>query len=704
MTRRFFIILLFFSYFFTLSCAGVENLKASLPIKVACVGNSITYGSGLANRETESYPARLQEMLGNDYDVRNFGRPGATLLRKGHRPYIQQKEYANAKAFAADIVVIHLGINDTDPRNWPNYRDEFISDYRALIDTFRMINPKCRVLIARLTPITILHPRFESGTRDWHDEINEDIEKVARGADAQLFDLFEPLYKRPDLFPDAVHPNAEGAQIIADIVYSTITGDYGGLKMPLVYSDNMMMQYGRELTISGTANTGDIVIVKVAGQIQTTTCADNGKWSVRIDALPAGGPYTLEVSTDKQRLVYHNVLAGDVWLCSGQSNMEFKLALTETSTTDIPKANNAHIRLLNMEARWPTDNLSWSKAALDSVNQLQYLTTEGWKECSSETVKGFSAVGYYFGKILQQKLDIPIGLICNAVGGTGTESWVDRHSLEYGFPSVMYRWNDNDFIQPWVKVRAMENIKLADQSLQRHPYHPCYMFEAGILPLEHYAIKGVIWYQGESNAHNKDAHERLFKLLVNGWRQYWDQPEMPFYYTQLSSHKRPSWHWFRDSQRLLLGQLTNVGMAVCSDIGNKADVHPRRKREIGQRLAAWALNKTYGMTDVVPSGPLFNDVVFNNDLAIVSFDYAEGMTTSDGKAIRTFELAGDDGLFYPAEAKVINETSTIEVKSDKVTAPVAVRYGWQPFTDANLVNAAGLPASTFMSKDYSKER
>ena len=145
-------------------------------------------------------------------------------------------------------------------------------------------------------------------------------------------------------------------------------------------------------------------------------------------------------------------------------------------------------------------------------------------------------------------------------------------------------------------------------------------------------------------------------------------------------------------------------MAVCSDIGNKADVHPRRKREIGQRLAAWALNKTYGMTDVVPSGPLFNDVVFNNDLAIVSFDYAEGMTTSDGKAIRTFELAGDDGLFYPAEAKVINETSTIEVKSDKVTAPVAVRYGWQPFTDANLVNAAGLPASTFMSKDYSKER
>ena len=699
MTRRFLFIFLCLSCIFTLTFAGVKKQKSRQPVKVACVGNSITYGTGLADRATEAYPVRLQNLLGSGYEVRNFGKPGATLLRKGHRPYILQKEYADAKAFAADIVVIHLGINDTDPRNWPDYRDDFIADYRALIDTFRMVNPKCRVMIGRMTPLTTLHSRFESGTRDWHDEINEEIEKVAKGAGVQMFDLFEPLYKRPDLFPDAVHPDAEGASIIADVVYSAITGDYGGLKMPLVYSDNMMLQYGRNLDISGTANAGDEVTVKLAGQKKSATCGDNGRWCVRIDPLAAGGPYTLEVSTQKQRLLFNNVLAGDVWLCSGQSNMEFKLALAETASSDIPEAGNANIRLLSMDARWPTSKQAWSTTALDSVNQLHYLVTEGWKECDSESASSFSAVGYYFGQKLQQSLDVPIGLICNAVGGTGIESWIDRHSLEYGFPAVMYRWNENDFIQPWVKERAGQNIELAQKPLQRHPYHPCYMFEAGILPLEHFAIKGVIWYQGESNAHNKDAHARLFPLLVNGWREYWNQPDLPFYFTQLSSLNRPSWPWFRDSQRLLLGSLDNVGMAVCTDIGDKDDVHPRRKREVGQRLAAWALNKTYGKTAVVPSGPLFRDVVFSNGIARVTFDYAEGLTTSDGKALRTFELAGTDGLFHPAEAKVIEGTAKVEVRSDKVPEPVAVRYGWQPFTEANLVNSAGLPASTFRSED-----
>ena len=695
MKNRFILLVVCLSCFLAYVHAGVKKQTKRQPVKVACVGNSITYGSGLANRETEAYPVRLQEMLGNGYDVRNFGKPGATLLRHGHRPYVEQKEYAEAKAFAADIVVMHLGINDTDPRNWPDYRDEFIADYRALIDTFKMINPKCRVMIARMTPLTTLHSRFESGTRDWHDEINIEIEKVAKGADVQLFDLFEPLYCRPDLFPDAVHPNAEGAQIIADVVYGAITGDYGGLKMPIVFSDNMMLQYGRPLIVGGTANANDEVTVKVAGQTKTTTCGDNGKWSVSLDALPAGGPYTLEVATHEQRLTYNNVLAGDVWLCSGQSNMEFPLYMSATASQDIPNADNANIRLLNMQARWPTDNVEWSRSSLDSINRLQYLTADGWTECDSKTASRFSAVAYYFGCQLQESLNVPIGLICNAVGGTGTEAWVDRHSLEYQFPALFYNWKNNDFIQPWVKQRAQKNIAQTDNKMQRHPYHPCYMFEAGILPLEHFAIKGVIWYQGESNAHNKDAHDKLFPLLVNGWRTYWNQPDLPFYYTQLSSLNRPSWPWFRDSQRRFLSQLKHVGMAVTSDVGHISDVHPRKKREVGQRLAALALNMTYGKTDVVPAGPLFRNVVFNDALALVTFDYAEGMTTSDGLTIRSFELAGADGLFYPADAKVIDGTSTVEVKSENVPYPLAVRYGWQPFTDANLINSAGLPASTF---------
>jgi len=687
-----------FAFLFASASAGVKKQKKHEPIKVACVGNSITYGYGLADREKEAYPVRLQELLGEGYDVRNFGRNGATLLRRGHRPYIKQKEYADAKAFAADIVVIHLGINDTDPRNWPNYRDEFIADYRALIDTFQMLNPKCRVLIARMTPLTTLHSRFESGTRDWHDEENEAIDKVAKGAGVQLFNLFEPLYKRPELFQDAVHPNAEGAKIIADIVYSAITGDYGGLKMPVLYSDNMMLQYGRPLAIAGTANADDIVTVQIAGQKHEAKCADNGCWSVSIDPLKAGGPYTLTVSTKKQTISYKNILAGDVWLCSGQSNMAFKLASAVTAQKDIPLANNSNIRLYNMDAIWPTDNVEWEQSALDSINNLKYLHTDGWTECTSETARDFSAIAYYFGRELQQKLDVPVGLICNAVGGSTTESWVDRHSLEYEFPAVMRDWLNNDFIQDWARGRAKKNIAkaLANNPLQRHPYQPCYMWEAGILPLEHFDIKGVIWYQGESNAHNKDAHAKLFQLLVKGWREYWNNLDLPFYFVQLSSIERPSWPWFRDSQRLLLDKLNNVGMAVCSDLGDPKDVHPRKKLEVGQRLAALALNKTYGFSNIVPSGPLFNRVAFINGSALVSFDYADQLKSSDGKEISTFELAGEDGLFYPAKASFIGN-ATLEVKSEKVPNPVVVRYGWQPYTEANLVNEAGLPASTFRS-------
>ena len=231
--------------------------------------------------------------------------------------------------------------------------------------------------------------------------------------------------------------------------------------------------------------------------------------------------------------------------------------------------------------------------------------------------------------------------------------------------------------------------------MQRHPYEPCYLYESGILPLQQFLIKGIIWYQGESNAHNREAHEKLFKLLVDSWRKNWEDNELPFYYVQLSSIDRPSWPWFRDSQRRFLTQIPHTGMAVTSDKGDSLNVHPTHKQEVGERLAVWALNKTYNYKNVVPSGPLFKSVSFKNGAAYISFDYSEGLHASDNNEIRTFELSGDDQIFYPAKAAVVN--GELKVWSDKVKEPTIVRYGWQPFTRANLVNGAGLPASTFRS-------
>lgn len=671
-------------------------LFAQKPVKVACVGNSITYGSGIADREKDSYPVKLQQMLGDKYLVDNFGKPGATLLNKGHRPYMQQKEFKDALAFAGDIVVIHLGINDTDPRNWPNYRDYFINDYRALIDSFRVVNPQCRVLIARLTPIADRHPRFESGTRDWHDEIQLAIDNIAKYANVQLIDFHEPLYPYPYLLPDAVHPNAEGAAILAKTVYEGITGDFGGLQMPELYTDDMVLQYGQPLKIQGKADAGEKITVSIGKQKQQATAASNGKWTVTLQPLNAGGPYTLTIAAGKQKLTYNNVLAGEVWLCSGQSNMEFYLNWSVTAKKDVPEAANNNIRLYDMKARWRTDAVEWDASVLDSLNHLQYYVDTKWNVCSPETAGNFSAVAYYFGKKLQDSLQVPVGLICNAIGGSPTEAWIDRSTLEYQFPAILRNWTQNDFIQDWVRGRAALNIKKSTDKLQRHPYEPCYLYESGIRPLEQFPIKGIIWYQGESNAHNREAHEKLFELLVESWRKNWGDASLPFYFVQLSSINRPSWTWFRDSQRRLMEKIPYMGMAVCSDRGDSLDVHPKMKKEVGERLAAWALNKTYGRKDVVPSGPLYKSIQINGEAAYLSFDYADGLTTSDGKPIRTFEVAGEDELFYPAQA--VAENGKLKVWSDKVKNPKTVRYGWQPFTRANLVNSAGLPASTFRTE------
>ena len=678
---------------FLLCLLFCATLSAQKKVKVACVGNSITFGYLLADPATESYPSQLQQLLGASYEVGNFGKSGATLLNQGHRPYMKQEEFQKAKAFAGDIVIIHLGINDTDPRDWPNYRDFFVTDYLALIDSFKVANPQCRIILSRLTPISDRHPRFESGTRDWHGEIQQAIETVAEYAGVQLMDFHEVLYPYPFMLPDAVHPDKEGASLMAQAVYSAITGNYGGLQLSELYTDNMVLQRNTPLTIQGKANAGETVTVSVAKQKQTAVAASNGKWEITLQPLEAGGPYTLTVSTKKQKLNYNNVLVGEVWLCSGQSNMEFFLSWASTGQRDIPLAANDHIRLFDMKARWRTDAVEWDASVLDSLNHLQYYKEAQWTVCSPATAASFSAIAYYFGRMLQDSLKVPVGLICNAIGGSPTEAWIDRGTLEYQFPAILRNWTRNNFIQDWVRGRAALNIKKSTYKQQRHPYEPCYLYESGIRPLEQFPIQGIIWYQGESNAHNREAHEKLFKLLVESWRKNWNDSKLPFYYVQLSSINRPSWPWFRDSQRRMMYKLPHTAMAVSSDQGDSLDVHPKNKQPVGERLARLALNGTYGKRNVIPSGPMFRSVEYRNAAAYLSFDYSEGMHSSDGAPLRTFEIAETEGIYFPATAVV--EGDQIKVYSKEVKNPHHVRYGWQPFTRANLINGAGLPASTF---------
>ena len=663
-------------------------------IKVSCVGNSITYGMRLDDRERESYPAQLQALLGDRYEVGNFGKSGATLLRHGHRPYFDQEEFRQAMDFAGDIVVIHLGINDTDPRNWPHYQDEFVEDYLALVDSLRSVNPKARFLIARMTPIGSTHSRFISGTKTWHGQIQEAIETVAYAAGAELIDFYEPLYPYPWMFPDAVHPDAEGAGILAKTVYQGITGDYGGLQVSPMFSDHMVLPREKPFSIRGKADAGEAVQVTVDGAVFQAVADNRGRWSVEVAPHPAGTGAELRIETAKSSLVYRDVAFGDIWLCSGQSNMEFEVR----QSSDAAPRPDAGLRLYDMKCNWRTDNVAWPASALDSVNHLQYFAPTRWMPASDAAIARFSAVGYAFGQMLRDSLQVPIGLICNAVGGSTAESWVDRETLETRYPAFLRDWLHNDLIMEWARGRAEKNLSNRPSSVEgysivptRHPYEPCYNFEAGILPLDHYPITGVIWYQGESNAERVEVHEELFPLLVDSWRNYFS--DIPFYYVQLSSLDRPSWPIFRDSQRRLLECRPGLGMAVTSDLGDLSDVHYRQKRPVGERLALQALEKHYGHA-VKADGPLAKEAARVGQDVFVDFYPQDALRSADGGPIVGFEVQdAADGLFHPVAAEVSG--GLVRLDCAALREPKAVRYAWQPYTRANLVNATGLPASTF---------
>lgn len=686
------------NYFLLLTLLLCLPLSGRQRLKVACVGNSVTYGMGLPNREKESYPTRLQEMLGPDYEVRNFGHSGSTLLNRGHRPYVKVPEYRQALDFKADIVVIHLGLNDTDPRNWPQHRDDFVADYHALIDSFRTANPHARVWICLMTPIFHDHRRFDSGTREWHALIQDHICLVAEGAGTGLIDLYTPLHRRPDLFPDALHPNAEGAEILAHTVYGALTGNYGGLQLPVTYGDGMVLQRNQPLTINGTANAGERVKVKFLGRKLTATAGSNGSWSVSLPPQPAGGPYEMHIEAGNRHVTFKDVWLGEVWLCSGQSNMEMRLRQIATAAEDIAAADKAtRLHLYNMPSIEPTYAKEWAAERLDSVNRLLYVMPGRWERSSAATAGNFSAIAYNFGRQLADSLGCHVGLISNAVGGSCTENWIDRAMLERELPAILRNWKENDHIMDWARDRAKLNIKQAANPRQRHPYEPAYLFESAILPLKDYAIGGVLWYQGESNAHNIELHERLFNMLQRSWRAYWQRPDLPFYFVQLSSiATRPSWPHFRDSQRRLAETLPHTWMAVSSDLGDSLDIHPRHKREVSDRLVRSALAHTYGYR-LCSSGPEYAGTVREGKTLRLTFRHADGLQAAGGaKELTGFEVAGSDGLFHAATARI--EGETIVVKNPEVSVPCAVRYGWQPFTRANLVNRYGLPASTFAGK------
>jgi len=701
MKYRFHIAFLLISILIGISLIGFGQ-SSDQKIRVACIGDSVTKGLGLENPESQSYPAQLQSLLGSSYQVENFGVSGTTLLNKGHRPYVLTDEYQRALAYKADLVIIHLGLNDTDPRNWPNFRDDFISDYLKIIRSFQnQENQQPKIFICRMTPIFNSHPRFKSGTHDWFWQIQERIEQVATVAKVVLIDLHTPLYSHPDLFKDALHPDQSGAAIIAKTVFQHITGNFGGLKLASVFMNHMVFQQKANIRVWGKADSGAEVIGVFNKQVEKCVTSESGNWALTFDPVLSGGPYTIKVSANNQQtVVLDDILVGELWVCAGQSNMEFLLKDAANASVDISKSNNANVRLFNLKGIVKPDDSKWDSVSLDKINKLEFLEGK-WKSCDPENATDFSAIGYYFGKMLNENLNVPVGLIQVTVGGAPIEAFIDRKTLEFDpqLVDVLYKWKQNDFIMDWCRQRAALNISLSKNEFQRHPFEPAYIYETGIQQLAGLPVRGVIWYQGESNTHNAEHYQAAFPALVQSWRKVFGNPEMPFYFAQLSSLNRPSWPYFRDVQRQLSLSVPYSGMVVTSDLGDSLNVHPNRKREVGERFAKLALAKVYWQKFEY-SGPEVVNFRQTTEQIRIQFNHAVQLKTADQSTVREFELAGPNGIFESVKATLGGNEIVIHAEIKEVQK---IRYGWKPFSRGNLVNEAGLPASTFaieINKDF----
>jgi sialate O-acetylesterase len=476
--------------------------------------------------------------------------------------------------------------------------------------------------------------------------------------------------------------------------------------LPAVISDNMVLQQQTKAPIWGWADPGEKVIVRGSWKSKANTTADeNGKWSVKLKTPKAGGPYKLIIK-GKNTIKLENILIGEVWICSGQSNMKMAMTKTENPEKDIAAANFPNIRFFTVKrvfADQPKDDCEGN-----------------WSECSPETVKEFSAVGYFFGKHLYDEINVPIGLVSTNWAGTLAEAWTRREILETdeylipiierhkkmvaNLPQTLKKYEkDMEVWKEKAKTIKAEGKKAPGQPrkpVKRDQNSPSSLYNAMIAPLIPYSIKGVIWYQGESNTARAYQYTKLFPAMITNWRTDWKQGDFPFYYVQIAPYKyfenQPSQE-LRDSQRLTLS-LKNTGMAVPSDIGNTQDIHPKNKLDVGKRLALWALAKDYGKKRIVYSGPLYKSMKTEDSKICISFDHIGSGLTAKGGALTHFTIAGPDKNF--TEAKATIEGNTIVVSSKNVKNPKAVRFAWTNTAEPNLFNKEGLPASTFRTDNW----
>lgn len=445
--------------------------------------------------------------------------------------------------------------------------------------------------------------------------------------------------------------------------------------LPKMFSDGMVMQRETNANLWGTAKASSSVKITTSWDKKTYTvkAGNDGKWKTSVKTPAAGGPYTITLN-DGEKTVLDNILIGEVWICSGQSNMEmpmkgFKNQPIEGAVADILHSTDKQLRLFTVKR-------NSRFAPVDTVSGK-------WNEAGPASVREFSATAYYFGRELRQALGVPVGLIVTAWGGSACEAWMTAD---------------------WLKAFPDAKIPSSPEDIKSKNRTPTVLYNGMLRPLIGVTMRGVIWYQGEDNVPRYKTYADMLTTMIRGWRTEWKQGDFPFYFCQIAPYDYSLIKWDTNSAFLREQQAkaelmnNNCGMAVLMDAGLEYGIHPRKKNLAGQRLALLALNKTYGIEGLSAESAYYNDVTFKNDTAVVTFNRA-GMWVYGKNGLKSdlFEVAGEDRVFHPAKAWI--ERSKVYVKSDSVSRPVAVRYAFKDWADGDLY-CDGLPVSSFRTDNW----
>jgi sialate O-acetylesterase len=486
---------------------------------------------------------------------------------------------------------------------------------------------------------------------------------------------------------------------IAALLAGVGTAARGEVEPNSLFSEGAVLQQGVAVPVWGAGKDGEQITVKIQDQTVSTMVRD-GRWLVRLKPMKAGGPFTMTFTGDNT-ITLTNVLVGEVWLCSGQSNMAFHLGAAVNAAEAIAAAGDSQLRLFTVK--------------YGATDTPKTDASGNWKASSPETARSFSAVAWFFGRDLRRALKVPVGLIHSSVGGTPAEAWTDRATLE-GDPELkeileQYAEQVKKYDPEAAAAQhqralekhkeAVEKAKAAGEKTPPAPrapadprqasVRPCGLYNAMIAPLEPYAIAGAIWYQGESNAGRAKQYQKLFPAMIQDWRRAWGQGDFPFLFVQIAPHQgmKPE---IREAQLLSWQKVPRTAMAVITDVGDEKDIHPTKKEPVGARLALAARAIAYG-ENIEYSGPVYASLKIEGDHAVLSFTHiGTGLVAKDGE-LKGFTIAGADGQFAAAKATI--DGDKVVVSSSSVAAPVAVRYGWANTPDVNLFNKEGLPAAPF---------